>query len=809
MGKVYAIIAMIILAALGADAQFRVTATVVDSTGVGEAFATVRVYPAVNAEKTAAIGTSDIDGIIDQKLPQAGDYTITVSSVGKQPLTRDFQVTAQNPVAALGTIVIHPSATSLAEVEVVAQKPLVTAEVDRLSYDVQADEDSRTNTVLEMLRKVPLVTVDGEDNIKVKGSSNFKIYKNGRPNTAFSNNAKEVLSAIPASMIKRIEVITEPGAKYDAEGVGGILNIVTIDNSAVNGVLGNLSASINNNAALNANGYLTTQIDKVTASVNYGYMGMTSSSTKNMGETLMNYTQTGESYTTASRGKNPGAVQYMQLEASYEPDTLNLVTMAFGGYFYNIKPEGEGNARYLDADGALLYSMKSSYYFPKYDYYDFNGKIDYQRLTRHKGESIVFSYLMSTTTDKTNQLTSYTDLYNVPFSYTSMDVNKSLRFWEHTFQLDYTRPFGTAHKLNLGAKYIFRNNRSNQLQRFDNGLSDPSDFTHNTNVGALYAEYYFNAGPVDMRAGVRYEYSYLGAKFKDGSNPDFSQHLNDFVPTAGINWRINPFNSLKFSFSTRINRPGISYLNPAVVESPLTRQFGNPDLSSATTRSLGLGYMLMKQKLMLNINLTYDFCNDGISNITYTEGQTIVSTYGNIAHSRRLSLDGYVQWQITPKTSLMVNAWGGYGKISNSSLALSNSRWQWGFYSQLTQQLPWKLRLQLAGMHYDSEVSDLYTIGGSMNSYGITLSRSFLKDDRLTVRVLAQNAFSPKWLDYKSRTINGDITGHNITKFQQRRFQLTLSWRFGSLNAQVKRTSATIENDDIVGGATRSASSEN
>ena len=132
----------------------------------------------------------------------------------------------------------------LSEVEVKAIRPLVKAEIDRLAYDVQADADAKTSTVIEMLRKVPLVTVDAEDNIRVKGATNFKIYKNGHPDPSISSNPKEVLKAIPASMIKRIEVITEPGAKYDAEGVGAILNIVLNDNTAVKGVTGTIGAGI-------------------------------------------------------------------------------------------------------------------------------------------------------------------------------------------------------------------------------------------------------------------------------------------------------------------------------------------------------------------------------------------------------------------------------------------------------------------------------------------------------------------------------------------------------------------------------------
>ena len=121
-------------------------------------------------------------------------------------------------------------------IEVKAQRQLIKQEIDRIGYDVQADEESKTQTVMDMLRKVPMVTVDGQDNILVKGNSSYKIYKNGHYDPSLSKNAKETFKSMPASMVKRIEVITDPGAREDAEGVDAILNIVMVDGSKMQGI---------------------------------------------------------------------------------------------------------------------------------------------------------------------------------------------------------------------------------------------------------------------------------------------------------------------------------------------------------------------------------------------------------------------------------------------------------------------------------------------------------------------------------------------------------------------------------------------
>ena len=158
----------------------------------------------------------------------------------------------------------------LKDVEVTAQRQLIKQEVDRIGYNVEADPDSKTNNVLTMLRKVPLVTVDANDEIRVNGQTDFKIFRNGHPDPTLSRNAKDLLKSMPASSIKRIEVITEPGAKYDAEGTSIILNIVMADNSTLKGVSGMVRGSADDMGNYSGSLDLTTQVDKVVMSVDYG-----------------------------------------------------------------------------------------------------------------------------------------------------------------------------------------------------------------------------------------------------------------------------------------------------------------------------------------------------------------------------------------------------------------------------------------------------------------------------------------------------------------------------------------------------------
>ncbi|MCF0209088.1 MAG: hypothetical protein HUK07_06520, partial [Bacteroidaceae bacterium] len=158
------------------------------------------------------------------------------------------------------------------EVVVQSQRKLISNQVDRVSYDVKADEESKTSTILQMLRKVPMVSVDADGTIKINGSSSFVIFKNGKPNKTMQTNSKDVLGAIPASSIKKIEVITEPGAKYDAEGIGAILNIVTDKAVNTNGIMGSVTGKYSTlNDWPSGNLWLTGQAGKFAASFVYGY----------------------------------------------------------------------------------------------------------------------------------------------------------------------------------------------------------------------------------------------------------------------------------------------------------------------------------------------------------------------------------------------------------------------------------------------------------------------------------------------------------------------------------------------------------
>ena len=705
------------------------------------------------------------------------------------------------------TLVSNDSITWNKELESVvikAQKQLIKQDIDRIGYDVQTDEESKTQTVMDMLRKVPMVTVDGEDNITVKGNSNYKIYKNGHYDPNLSKNAKEVLKSMPASMVKRIEVITDPGAREDAEGVDAILNIVMMDGSKLDGITGVVSATYTSLNHPNFYTSITGQMGKMLLSVDYGYGGMSSKETENSQVTERTFLETGNHLLAKSAGSNPGDIHYANLNASYDLDSLNLLSASFGGYFYKLNVQGDGQQSLSNASDQRIYSFSNHYWMPGYSHHSWNGRLDYEHKTRQKGERITLSYMLALTRQHTDQENTYADLANAPFVYTSSLQTERERFTEHTLQADWLRPLGKGHKLEIGTKYIDRNNNSHNTQDFRGSLpTTENQFEHTTRVIAGYADYIYNSNKWSARAGLRYEFSHLKGSYPDGSSSSFSHSLNDWVPQASLKYQLTESQSLKLNYTTSINRPGISYLNPAVVTSPSVVQQGNPLLVSSHSQSIAMIYMYIGTRLTLQLAPSYRFSNGGIASIQTAKDDVRYLTFDNIQRYRRFGFEQYVQWKPFDGTTLVVNNNLRYEHYENPNLGYRTFGWSDNYYANLTQQLPWKLQLYISSYgKIGRSPSTVYNMQHSWFGYYFSLQRSFLKDDRLTVRLSANAPFNKQW-SMEADVVNGDFYDHQTSWNRARSFSLSLTWRFGSLKASVKKTEHSIENDDVVGGITK------
>lgn len=811
--------------------SFQVKGVVTDSVTLEAAsYATVRLMKKEVSDKVLKMALTDEEGKFVVQASGQGDFLLCISSVGHNDIVRTFTVGAGNREIDMGTLYFSASDNVLEEVEVVAQKPLVKADIDKIEYNVADDPDSETNSLLEMLRKVPMVTVDGEDNIQVNGSSNFKVYVNGKPNTMMSNNPKEVLKSMPANTIKHIEVITNPGPKYDAEGVGGILNIVT-EGGGFEGYTVTLSG---NGSYRGAGGgvFGTVQSGKFTLSARYNYNYNTSPRSYSGGNrTATEASSTASNLEYNGSSKGDGDFQAGSLEASYEIDTLNLISASFG--LWGGGNDSRGGTNYVGSSAdptsqGLLYRYATASR-SRSSWFSIDGGFDYQHTFPHlKDRMLTFSYRINTSPQTSDVYSEYQDeelldaewadyLNRLQDQRNDGEQNTT----EHTVQADFTTPIGKYHTVEAGAKYIRRKNASdndryeresleNADYLFDEEYS--SHYRHVNDIIAAYLGYALRWKKLSGRLGVRYEHTIQNVKYLLGRGEDFRKDFDDVVPSASVGWKLSDFSNVRVGYNMRIYRPGIWYLNPYLNDSdPSSVSRGNPDLDSEKNHSFDLSYSSFSQKFNINLSARYSFTNNSIQSVTSlvseddipgynpenrTGKDVLYTTYQNMGKSRNLNLSAYVNWNATSGTRIYANLSGGYVKLEGSG-GLRNSGWQFFGFGGAQQSFKhdWRLSLNVFGQ---TPWIMLQGEGSRFFGYSLNLSKSFL-EKRLTLSAFAGN-FHKKYNTYKSHTEGAGFRQDTWSKYPQMNFGLSVSYRIGELRASVKKAVRTISNDDVKSG---------
>ena len=558
--------------------SFQIQGILLDSiTRQGEPYATIKVARKESPQKAVKMLVSDMNGKFKERVPGSGSFLLTITSVGRTTITRPFTASQGEKLIDFGTMLVSDASNELGQIEVVAQKPLVKADVDKIEYNIQDDPDSQSNSLLEMLRKVPLVTVDGEDNIKVNGSSSFKVYVNGRPNNMMSNNPTEVLKSMPANSIKHIEVITNPGPKYDAEGVGGILNIVTVG-SGMEGYTATFSGNVSNNGG-GGSLFSTVQKGKLTVSARYNYDYSKQPKSHSGGtRTTLPERLTEHSSDVLYENSNKGNHRFHagSLEASYEIDTLRLVSMSFGLWGGGYRGNRDGHQLGSHPSLGELYEY-ATVGRTKNSWFSIDGGIDYQRLFHTKNRMLTFSYKINTNPSTSDDYTDYVNKTAVPewedfiHRLTNLHTDGKQHTTEHTFQVDYTTPIGKLHTIEGGVKYILRDNAADN-DRYEQTSDSPeadyafdeeysSHYKHQNDILAAYLGYGLKWKKLSGRLGLRYEFTHQEVKYLLGKGEDFQKDFNDLVPSASIGYQLTDLSNLRLGYNMRIYRPGIWYLN--------------------------------------------------------------------------------------------------------------------------------------------------------------------------------------------------------------------------------------------------------
>lgn len=823
--------ALILMLALCAKAQntqhsYTITGVVADSvTHEGEPYATLTIARADSAANPLKQALTDIKGRFSISSNGTGSYLLMVRSMGRKPMQRAYTVDATTRTIDLGTLLLQDGGNQLETVEVVAYKPLVKADVDKIAYSVEDDPEANTNTVIEMLKKVPMVTVDGQDNIRVNGNSSFKIYVNGKPNNMMTKNPKEVLKSMPASSIKKIEVITNPGPKYDAEGVGGILNIVT-EGKGPEGYNATFSGRANN-SSYGGGLYATVKQGKLTMSVNYN----ASSNHSPKGYTYSDRSQIGTDGTVTSSTVADGYTkghslwQGGDIEASYEIDTLRLITGSFSLSKFTSKRDALNTAfSTVPATGQRLYGYRSPSH-SKENWDDYSASLDYQRSFSVKDRLLTLSYRLESSPSTSDSRYLYTDREAADDWQTFIDRMRDQRMdgdentMEHTFQIDYTTPFAKHHTWEAGVKYILRRNKSDN-DRYNLGTGDKdetydsdnsSHYRHHNDILAAYTGYGLTLDKWSARLGLRYEHTLQKVEYLLGRGTNFHKNFDDLVPSARLGYKFSDATNLSLGYKMRINRPGIWYLNPYLDDRiPDAISQGNPNLDTEKSHAVDLQFSSYNSKLTYTLTGTYRFVNNSIESVDRlvndrdieglpnpTGKDVIYSSYANIGHIQYAGLMAYANWTPITNTRITLNGSVGYSHMSDGQ-SLRNHGWCTNIDASLQQTFA-KTWIFNASYYVQTPQPTLQGKDARYQWYNFSLSKSFM-DKRLTLTAYIINPFGKRYFCYRSETVADNFRTTASSSWCQLYYGVSVRFRIGKLKASVKHTERTVENNDVKQG---------
>ncbi|RCH53694.1 TonB-dependent receptor [Mucilaginibacter hurinus] len=630
----------------------RISGTVIDSaTKKPVEYASVSIYRSGGKAPITGVVTDD-KGNFKLDNVKAGSYKIGFTFIGYPTKFVDpVTTTPAKPDFNMGTVYLTASAKLLNEVEVTAERSTIENRIDKIVFNAEKDVTSAGGNVSDILRKVPLVSVDMDGNVSVRGDQNIRVLINGKPSGAMAASVADALRAIPADQVKSVEVITSPSAKYDAEGSAGIINIITKQKN-MSGVSGTISGGIgtrqnNGNANFNYNK------NRLSLSINAGgNFTWPQTSITDLFQTLSPVSGT----TTVNDNHSENTIKRYSTSNSatlnYDINNYNNISSTFrfnqGGFDLDGWSDNE-QKRGIEPTVAYRGLTTSKTTFGGFDW-----SADYTRKFKKEGHEVIFSGQWSHSKINNDFLYRYSAI-----NPNQSGLNKGINN-EYTAQADYTLPVSKLLKFEAGGKGIFRRLSSDYniyTDKLGGGIdANPADFTldplnsndyeYNQSVYAGYGVLTFTlSDKYSILTGARYEHTAINGKPLGTPVPGldpFSADYNTFIPSLTVQRKLSATSTLKLSYSKRIQRPSLQFLNPYINRSNVFAQTqGNPELQPEISQTVDLNFNTFIKSSVINFSVYYKHTGnliEGFANpITEVfEGDTINGTrsiYQNIGEN--------------------------------------------------------------------------------------------------------------------------------------------------------------------------------
>ncbi len=777
-----------------------------DSSNKHIQYATVGIYKNKDG-KPLSVTYTDEKGNFTLNYSFSGEHWLMISHGGYENYW--LNLSAEKDLSYL-QIQLKNSVSELQGVTVKSTRRLVTMREDGISYNAENDPMANSDKALDLLRKTPMVSVDGDGNVTVNGQASFRVLVNGRETAQFARNVTEALKSFPGSIIKRIDIITNPSAKYDAEGVGGIINIITKKN--VVGYNATVSAWTNffnpfdwsSNVSRGGNATLNMKKGKLGVVAGLLYDGAQNFIFR-LTESIQPLTpstfskRTGEGLSTSSTYSPEG-----NLELSYEIDSLN--TISAYGTFDRTRHEG-GNFKEFELIGT---SMGNSIVSTLEDdqtnrSIDWSAGFDYIKKFKSNSQKEFsikfFGVFGEANLDNTSE--QFNSSGNNRFVLNDNYSNDQ----QYTIQTDYILPGKNSSTLEIGAKAILRRAISDYESYIKTVATNPyvvnpansDNFRYDQNVYSTYASKRFRLGKFTFRTGLRMEHTVINGNFIR-SNTTVEQSYTRVLPNLLISTRLKNGQQITFSYSQRLNRPYVQLLNPFInnIDS-LNVTTGNPDLDPQLTHVFNSQFSMNGKRLFTIFSLGYSSSSSNIIHGYIFDKTTGVTAWKpqNGGVSRRVFLN--VSLNANPIDPLRINLNGNvsYQNISSPSLGGQSNK---GFSGQLNMNGSYTVGKKISLTWFSGYYFPVLLLQGTVNayySYGFGGRYSIVKE-KLFANISLNNLFNKNGEFVRVRSFSDqNFASENRTFNRFRGVTFSLTWNFGKLSEGVSKKKG-VSNTDLL-----------
>jgi outer membrane receptor protein involved in Fe transport len=784
-------------------------------TGKAVSYATVALYK--SGTDTNIIGAvADDEGNFFIAGFELGSYDLKITFLGfETKVIEDIQVISSTGDINLGNIELTDEGLALEEVTVQGQRDLIEERVDRTIYKAENDKTTAGGDATDVLRRVPMLSVDFDGNVSMRGSSNIQVLIDNRPSAITASSIADALRQIPADEIKAVEVITSPSARFDAEGTSGVINIITKKNNFqgmtlnVNSGFGLRGSNLSLNGAARKGKFGFSLGGFGRAGYNINGRFENEQLLNNPDNSISRILQSADTERRNLFGRYTFGVDY-------DIDKFNFLT---GSVNFGVRNSNSNQNDFLTRN--FLNDQLSRTALRTTDVVDDSNTIDvsvnYTKTFEKKGKEFSFLTLYSRNNRQNSFVNSLyeDDLQTIDSRLRNFNPSRNEEF---TFQVDFVNPMGDEGKaiLEYGAKNILRKAYSDfayfQADGADGDYiedtrpSRSNEFSYDQNVTAAYTSYTFNLlKNYTLKTGLRYEYTTINADFKTETTVNIPSY-GTLVPSINASRKMKNGNLIKASYNRRISRPSLRFLNPNIEASnPLQISQGNPTLDPELTDNYEVGYSTFVKGMVINFTSFYRNTTGSIQSVrTIQDDGVIFTTFENIG--REQAIGGSVFFNINASNKLSFN--GGFDTyyaildngLSDPLLAAQNEGFvisgrMFGNYT-----LPKNWQLQLFTYARGRRV-ELQGSSGGFAAYGLSLNKQFA-EKRGSVGFGVENFLAKEFI-IRNKIITPTIIQNSTSAIQNMNFKVNFSYRIGKLSMDQgrPRKRKSINNDDLKEGA--------